>query len=181
MLFRIGLENNVEGRSLAWVLGYPGCFAYGESGEAAIKAAPAAISAYGSWIASHKVEGWIAFQDPEIQLDETWECYYIDENHELAADGDEINAWFRRLEAARGGTRAWIIIAHLVPGRLAAERAQLGQEALELRYPGERWNIAGILKHIGGADWWYLDRLGAFPREQVQVTFCPFKATALTC
>lgn len=33
MLFHIGLENNVEGRSLAWVLDHPGCFAYGENGE----------------------------------------------------------------------------------------------------------------------------------------------------
>jgi hypothetical protein len=39
---------------------------------------------------------------------------------------------------------------------------------LERTCPGERWSIAGILKHIGGAEWWYLDRLGlAFPRADV--------------
>ena len=29
MLIRIGIENNIEGRTLVWALDYPGCFAYG--------------------------------------------------------------------------------------------------------------------------------------------------------
>ena len=41
-------------------------------------------------------------------------------------------------------------------------------EKLEATYPGERWSINGILGHVGGAEWWYLERLGlAFPREQL--------------
>ena len=32
MQIRVGLENNIEGRSLAWVLDHPGCFAYGKDG-----------------------------------------------------------------------------------------------------------------------------------------------------
>ncbi len=44
----------------------------------------------------------------------------------------------------------------------------LSQEKLTATYPGERWSINGILSHLGGAEWWYLSRLGlAFPREQV--------------
>ena len=35
-MFRIGLENNTEGRSQVWVLGHPGCFAYGQDGPAAV-------------------------------------------------------------------------------------------------------------------------------------------------
>jgi len=32
----------------------------------------------------------------------------------------------------------------------------------------ERWSINGILNHTGGAEWWYLDRLGrAFPKSEV--------------
>ena len=39
---------------------------------------------------------------------------------------------------------------------------------METTYPGERWSIKGILGHIGGAEWWYLDRFGmALPREQL--------------
>ena len=44
----------------------------------------------------------------------------------------------------------------------------LDQGIMEATYPGERWSITGLLQHIGGAEWWYLDRLGlAFDREVV--------------
>ena len=46
--------------------------------------------------------------------------------------------------------------------------SQLTPDRLETLQPGERWSIAGILRHVGGAEWWYLDRLGlATPREDV--------------
>jgi hypothetical protein len=44
----------------------------------------------------------------------------------------------------------------------------LTPEKRAAEYPGERWSINGILGHVGGAEWWYLDRLGlAFPRDQM--------------
>jgi len=49
-VFRIGLENGSEGRSQAWVLEQPGCFAYGPDGDAALQAVPQAIRNYGDWI-----------------------------------------------------------------------------------------------------------------------------------
>ena len=45
-VFHIGLENNAEGRSQAWVLDHPGCFAYGVDGASALAAAPDAIRKY---------------------------------------------------------------------------------------------------------------------------------------
>jgi len=30
-LIKVGVENNYEGRSLAWALDYPGCFDYGSN------------------------------------------------------------------------------------------------------------------------------------------------------
>jgi hypothetical protein len=51
-MFHIGLENGTEGRSQGWVLGHPGCFAYGIDGEAALKAVPGAIQDYRKWIAA---------------------------------------------------------------------------------------------------------------------------------
>jgi hypothetical protein len=39
---------------------------------------------------------------------------------------------------------------------------------MDTKHTGERWSIDGILRHVGGAEWWYMDRLGlAIPREQV--------------
>jgi DinB superfamily len=44
----------------------------------------------------------------------------------------------------------------------------LDEEKLNQAYPGERWPINGILRHMGGAEWWYMERLGrAFPQTEL--------------
>lgn len=49
--------------------------------------------------------------------------------------------------------------------------SQLDPEKLAATYPGERWSIEGILRHIGGAEWWYMERLGyAFPQDNLPKT-----------
>lgn len=109
-------------------------------------------------------------EEPLIQHTETWDCYSIGEDFELKADGYEINAWFRddwkpltADEVARG-----LLILAWSRVELLETVKDLSEEVLEQRYPGERWNINGILRHIAGADWWYMDRLGlAFPRQEV--------------
>jgi predicted RNase H-like HicB family nuclease len=170
MEFQIGLENNLEGRSIAWVLGYPGCFADGKDGTEALAAAPQAIQAYMGWIGAHTAQSWLPDEAISVQKAETFECFVIGEDFELNVDGYEVNAWFRHdwkplteEDVARG-------LQVLVWSRaeLLAAVAGLSSAMLERRYPGERWNIAGILRHVGGAEWWYLDRLGqAFPRQAV--------------
>ncbi len=169
-MFNIGLENNVEGRSLAWVLGHPGCFAYGKDGQEALSAIPQAIDDYRQWIASHTTQGWLSGIGSGYLLAETWECYSIDENYELADDGVEINAWFRHdwIPLTVEDIERGILLLNWGREHLMQVAGSLDQPTLERAYPGERWSIAGILKHIGGAEWWYLDRLGlAFPRQEV--------------
>lgn len=169
-MFLIGLENGSEGRSQAWVLGHPGCFSYGVDGTAALEAVPKAIKEYRSWIETHTPECWLTGRETEYHLVETWDCYSIDSDFELTQDGYEVNAWFRHdwkpltVEDIQRGKLL------LNWGREELLRTVMGlhTEILERTYPKERWNIAGILKHIGGAEWWYLDRLGlAFPRQEV--------------
>ena len=46
MRILVGLENNVEGRSLAWALEHPGCYAYGANQDAALTAVPRAVIEY---------------------------------------------------------------------------------------------------------------------------------------
>ena len=169
-MFKIGLENGTEGRSQAWVLGYPGCYAYGVDGSAALEAVPKAIQEYRAWIDTHTSECWLTGYETEYRLDETWECYSIDSDFELTQDGYEVNAWFRHdwkpltVEDIQRG------LLLLTWGREELLRTvmDVSTEILERTYHNERWSIAGILKHIGGAEWWYLDRLGlAFPRQEV--------------
>jgi hypothetical protein len=39
---------------------------------------------------------------------------------------------------------------------------------MEREFPGERWPILGIMRHVANAEWWYLDRMGmSFPRSQL--------------
>lgn len=170
MQFNIGLENNFEGRSMAWVLGHPGCFAYGKDGVEALTAVPEAIQAYTSWIGSHTQHNWLPVEEPSVHVAETFECYTIGEDFELNIEGYEVNAWFRddwKPLTAEDVARGLLILAWSRVELLETVK-DLSEEVLERRYPNERWNIAGILKHTGGAEWWYMDRLGlAFPRQEV--------------
>jgi hypothetical protein len=95
MLFRVGIENNYEGRSIAWALNHPGCFAYGATGDQARQNLPAAIQWYIDWIAGHDPQPWLAAGTYDIQVEETWEVFQINEDFELAEKGYEVNAWFR--------------------------------------------------------------------------------------
>jgi hypothetical protein len=169
-MFLIGLENNTEGRSQAWVLGHPGCFAYGTDGASALEAVPQAIRDYRVWIAAHTPHTWLEDDPIEYRLEDSWTCYGIDENYDPDPQGEEINAWFRHdwkplnAEDIRRGLNL------LDWGREALMQTvgHLSREVLDRTHPGERWSISGILNHIGSADWWYQDRLGlVFERSEV--------------
>lgn len=164
MQIKIGLENGYEGRSLAWALDHPGCFAYGSDGPAAVVNMAAAFLLYKGWIGQHTSDSWLAdVQDVHVRLVETWEVYEIDADFETVPLGDiRINAWFRhdwkpltRLEVKRG-----LQVLAFSRADLLKKYQNLSDEILDRTYPGERWSIRGILRHIATAEFWYLDRLG---------------------
>jgi hypothetical protein len=173
MFFRVGIENNNEGyRSIAWVLEHPGCFAYGEDGDSALTALPAAIRDYAAWIAKHEPRCWLTIDEIEFCIEDTWTDYFIDESFDRNPKSDYymVDAWFQHdwkpltaTDIERGlKLPAWSRddLLKTVEG--------LSAEKLDQTYPGERWSINGILRHIGGAECWYLDRLDlALPCEEV--------------
>jgi len=170
MKYRIGLENNLEGRSMAWVLGHPGCFAYGADGETAMLATDNALRAYAIWIEDHGGESPLELEQMDILLEETWEVYDIDQDYDRTAQGYSVNAWFLddwkplREEEVHWGLK---LLAWSREDLMGVIRG-LSKVKLQATYPGERWSIGGILGHVGGAEWWYLDRLGlAQPRQSV--------------
>lgn len=163
MRIKIGVENNYEGRSLAWVLDYPGCFAYGADGSEAILRVPEALLRYKEWIDSHLPDSWMKdLADFYIHLEESYEVFTINERHELVTDGYEVNAWFRHdwnplsAEDIRRGR----LILEWSRADLLDLVASLSPAQLECMFEGERWSIAGVLGHIANAEHWYLDRLG---------------------
>jgi uncharacterized damage-inducible protein DinB len=134
-----------------------------------------AVLNYADWIACHTPKPWLKSEDLEaedieLQAEETWECYRINGDFEIVEEGFEVNAWFlhdwrplTQTDIERG-----IEILTWTRDELLETVSALTQEALERRYPNERWNISGILKHVAGAEWWYLDRLDlAFSQDEI--------------
>ncbi len=173
MIFCIGLENNNEGiRSIAWALEHPGCFAYGTDGDSALAALSVALRDYEAWIAKHESQPWLSIDTIELHIEDAWTDYNINE----AFDRDEksdyymVDAWFQHDWKPLTATDIERGLKLLAWSREDLLKTVEGLEAkkLDQTYPNERWSIAGILKHIGGAECWYLDRLDlALPREQI--------------
>lgn len=170
MLFRVGIENNTEGGSIAWVLNHPGCFAHGANSDLAQRNLPAAAQNYLDWISKNDPDPWLTPGDFEVRVEATWQAYQINEDFELVEEGYEINAWFLhdwKPLTEEDIQRGLKMLAWSRADMLEIVK-DLSAESLSQRYPEERWSIAGILKHTGGAEWWYLNRLGlAFPRPEV--------------
>lgn len=171
MYFRIGIEDNYEGRSLGWALEHPGCFAYAPSSEQALASMPDAIFEYSQWIVQRNDgQSWLEPSEIELAIEDNWRVYTIDENYDVSDQGYEVNAWFQHdwkplteLDIERG-----LKLFTWTRQDLFSVAQSLDAQTLAMKQPGERWDIAGILKHIAGAEWWYLDQLGlAFPREQL--------------
>lgn len=169
MKFIVGVERWQHGRTLIWVHDHPGCYAYAESMEDIEAVIAPAIEAYIAWVRGHGGT-WLEDGEIEIEVAEIWEQYTINEAYDLAEEGTTIDAWFRhdwkplsQVEVSRAAQ-----ILSWTRQELLALITPLDDDLLHQRYPGERWDIAGILSHVGGAEWWYLDRLGlAMPIEEV--------------
>ncbi|MCX6037258.1 MAG: DinB family protein [Chloroflexi bacterium] len=175
MIFQVGIENNNEGRSIAWALEHPGCFAYGIKGEAAVTNLEGALNKYAGWILRHEPNTWLSFAETDIEIvvNGTWDVYFINDDLDKATEADgcySVESFF----PYDWKPLTTIEIKHALD-MLAWSRNDLlksvhglSEAKLNQTYSGERWSINGILGHVGGAEWWYMERLGlAFPRADV--------------
>ncbi len=174
MIFQVGIENNNEGRSVAWALEHPGCFAYGVTAEKAMLNLESTLERYAGWILHHESNTWLTFAAGDMQLvvNGTWDVYNINDDLDIVteADGYSVNAFFPYDWKPLSGIEINRAIAMLTWSRsdLLKSVQGLSPEKLDATYPGERWSIRGILGHVAGAEWWYLDRLGlAFPKMEL--------------
>ena len=163
MLIRIGVENNNEGRCLAWALDYLGCFAYGSDESEALIYLPMALLAYEHWIRNHTDAPWVAFDDLDLRVVEKFATFRMGTDYQPAPPGEgyEINAWFiddwRPLSSKE--IEQSLKIFHWQRDELLAGLSTLDPEILIKEHPGQRWNILGIAKHVANAELWYLSRL----------------------
>ena len=173
MLFHVGMENNNEGsRSIAWALEHPGCYAYGKDADAALAAFPAAVRAYSGWINKHE-PSWLHVQNIESSVDGVWNNYAVNDKFDLVEpgeDGSAVESWFQYDWKPLTAEEIEQALKLLTWSRadLLKTIEGLSAEKLDQTYPGERWSINGILRHIGGAEWRYMDKLGrAFPQAEL--------------
>ena len=183
MVFHVGIENNNDDRSIAWALNHPGCFAYGRDSEEAQRNFLPAARDYAAWIARHG-ESWLD-EEIEVSVEETFDAYFITSSFARVEGGPDtymVESFFlydwkplmpHEMERALK-LLAWsrADLMRLVEG--------LAPEKLEQTYPNERWNIKGILRHIGGAEWWYQERIGyPFPEREAEIPADPFERLAV--
>jgi hypothetical protein len=136
------------------------------------------------WKRRKLCEAWL---DGEIEVivQETFDAYFINQAFERVERGKDtyiVESFF---------VHDWRPLIPLEIERalklLAWSRADLlsivkdlSAEKLDQTYPDERWNINGILKYIGGAEWWYQERIGyPFPEHEENVPANPFERLAV--
>ncbi len=182
---------------MAWALDYPGCFVTGKDGSEAILNMPRAFLQYCDWTVKHSAGSWLAdVGDFDLRLVETFECYSINKDFERIethpdqpiAAGHlaslpvpppskpyEVSAFFLHdwkpltEEDVRRGMKLseWsrADLLGIISGLTPEQRAQA--------HPGERWPIDGILNHVGGAEWWYMDNIGMAGLERSELSNVP--------
>lgn len=166
MIIRIGVENNFDGHSIAWALDFPGCAAHGHDGPEAVLRMPQRLIFYAHRIAARVEDPWWQVGDFDLRVVETFDSYCTNAAGQGVPWGTpgsyEVNAFFeddrRPLDAVEiehglelmGWNRADLL--QIISG--------LDDAALDRVLPGERWSVRGVLRHIAGSEWWYLDRLG---------------------
>ena len=162
---RVGIENNNDDRTIAWALEHPGCFAYGrDSREAQANFLPAARE-YAAWIARHEARLAPAGCD-RVQRRRDLRCLLRRSAtliwRSTGKDSSMVESFFRhdwKPLTAEDIEHALKLLAW--SRRICYETLNgLSEQKLDETYGGERWSINGILKHIGGAEWWYQERIG---------------------
>jgi hypothetical protein len=182
-IFRVGIENNNEGiRSMAWVLEYPGCYAYGKDEQEAQANLPAAIRAYSDWLAAHG-DSSLDTKEIKLKVEDVWPAYCIDDSFERMENGDpevdnEIGAWFQydwKPLTAEEVQRGLQLLTWTRADLLATIQPLTDQQwANKAEGEGERWDIKGIVRHVADADRWYVDRLGlAYARDESPTELMP--------
>lgn len=151
MKYHVFLEVGTDGRAMAHVLQLPGCIAVAEARQEVLAAAPKAVRDYLEWLATHGER--VAPDSVEIELGAESRGFGPFEPGDKAAlfspdreplRQEEMAALFRWMEYSRDDLLA---VIGGVPDQVLGEEYTQG------------WSIDTILRHIGGAEVWYVTRI----------------------
>lgn len=182
MHIRVGLEKGIEGRVLAWALDYPGCFAYGEDDAEVMIRLPLALLKYEIWIKDHTDDAWINLSEMDFNVVDVWHVYNVDKDYNPAAEGYEVNAWFRDdwRPLSLDEIKQALNIFQWQREELLAGISTLPEEVLNRQFPDQKWNILGIAKHVANAESWYLSRMGFKVPNRSEMPHDPIERLRLT-
>jgi predicted RNase H-like HicB family nuclease len=158
MKYRIAVEDMEPNHWVAWVLDLPGCYSPAGTLEEAVAKAPENIAGYFAWISKCDAALPVPEEPAEVEIAERFRSFPCKEDPEYI-----INAFFEDDKRLVG---YWDIVA--TQRLLDWSRASLlevvsSADAREIArpIPGEvQGSIGGILRHIAGAENWYLGKLG---------------------
>ena len=157
-LIQIGLENKVEGRTLAWALGYPGVFTYGSDDAEALLRMPREMLRFENWLNLHTDHPWVHLDGLDMHIDETFESFPV----EVDGGIHEVHAFFCSdlVPLTEEDVRQALLLYNWQREELLAGVETLPAEILKHEFEGQRWTIEGILEHIARVESWYFSRLG---------------------
>ncbi len=157
-LIQIGIERNVEGRTLAWALDYPGVFTYGADDAEALLRIPREILRFESWLNLHADRPWVQLEGLDMHIDETFESFTV----EVDGGIQGVHAFFRSdlVPLTEEDVRQALLVFNWQREELLAGVETLSTELLKHEFEGQRWTIEGILEHIAQVESWYFSRLG---------------------
>ena len=157
-LIQVGLENKVEGRTLAWALDYPGVFTYGSGDAEALLRMPREMLRFENWLNLHTDQPWVQLEGLDMHIDETFEVssvWYDGKTH-------GVHSFFQSDMVPLTGedVRKALLIFNWQREELLAGVETLPEQVLKHEFEGQRWTIEGILEHIARVEKWYFSRMG---------------------
>jgi predicted RNase H-like HicB family nuclease len=170
MRCRLAVEDIEPNHWVVWALDLPACFSSGHTRTEAIAKAPQRIEAYFAWLTNHDSSLPTISRAFEVDVVETFRAFVSEEDPEYLVNGffedDRLPLTYWDVEVA---LRLLLWTRHDLLNVLRL----VTREELSRPIAGEiRGSICGILKHIAGAENWYLDQLG-FALCQAQIPADP--------
>ncbi len=157
MRYRLAVEDMEPNHWIAWVLDLPACFSSAQTQTDAVAHAPKHIAEYYSWLSSHDSSLPVINEPIEVEVVDTFHSFASGEDPEYF-----VNAFF---EDDRRPLNYWDIEVALrllqwTRQDLLKVMQPITQEQFSKLIVGElRGSIAGLLKHVAGAENWYFDQL----------------------
>jgi hypothetical protein len=166
----IGVENNNEGRSVAWSLEQFGCYCLAPDGQSAVVGMARAIPEYISWLGSHTAHPWFAPDDIDIRLTEVVDDYFVNDQLErVPAGGRIVKAWFQTdwKPLSREDVEHVLQLLTWTRQDILSLVAGLDDATLDATLIEGEWTIRTILAHVARSEWWLVDRLGRTHPEEM--------------